>query len=224
MKVFKSAIFIIILFVCIILVLSKFRNSKPHPKERASNSEGGSTKFSYRIDDDNLIEITGYNGYSCSVKIPGSINGIPVYSIGESAFVSCIWVTNFTIPNGVKIIGKNAFWGCSSAIEIKIPNSVTTIKEEALALCVKLKRINLTGVTEVGEKAFYMCSGLEFVQFGDDLDYIGDEAFYGCSNLSNVYFKGESPEFGKNVFWNTPIIVRYNHENTPKINEATSVP
>lgn len=122
MKVFKLAIFIIILSVGIILVFSKFRNSEYHLKEGICNSEPEETDFSYRIDDDNLVEITGYNGYSSSVKIPGSINGRDVISIGENAFVSCVWVSKFTIPNGVKIIGPNAFWGCSAAIEIIIPN------------------------------------------------------------------------------------------------------
>ena len=41
-------------------------------------------------------------------------------------------------------------------------------------------------VTEIGEGAFYGCTGLTGVAIGNSVTFIGYEAFYGCSNLISI--------------------------------------
>ena len=41
-------------------------------------------------------------------------------------------------------------------------------------------------VTKIGDKAFYLCSGLTSLSIGNSVTEIGDEAFYFCSGLTNV--------------------------------------
>ena len=47
-----------------------------------------------------------------------------------------------------------------------------------------------SGVTEIGEHAFYDCSGLTNITIPDSVRSIGDDAFYGCDNLTSITWKG----------------------------------
>ena len=55
------------------------------------------------------ITITGYTGVGGAVIIPDTINGLPVTSIGDSAFSSRDGLTSVTIGNSVTSIGDSAF-------------------------------------------------------------------------------------------------------------------
>ena len=60
------------------------------------------------------LSITGYAGPGGAVTIPSTIDGLPVTSIGWSAFYYCTNLTNVTIPNSVTNIGNKAFAYCPS--------------------------------------------------------------------------------------------------------------
>jgi hypothetical protein len=48
------------------------------------------------------------------VIIPDTVNGLPVTSIGDDAFVYCDSLSSVTIPNGVTSIGDYVFARCTS--------------------------------------------------------------------------------------------------------------
>jgi hypothetical protein len=54
------------------------------------------------------VTIVGYIGASKDVSIPAQINGKPVTTIGENAFINK-QLTSVTIPNSVTAIGQVAF-------------------------------------------------------------------------------------------------------------------
>ena len=60
------------------------------------------------------ITITGYSGPAYDVTIPGTINGLPVTSIGDHAFHYWHNLTSVTIPNSVTNIGDDAFSFCTA--------------------------------------------------------------------------------------------------------------
>ena len=64
--------------------------------------------------DNGMITITGYTGTGGVVTIPSTITGLPVTSIGNSAFASSASLTSVTIPNSVTSIGNSAFASCTS--------------------------------------------------------------------------------------------------------------
>ena len=53
-----------------------------------------------------------------------------------------------------------------------------------------------SGVTSIGDSAFYDCSGLTVVTIPDSVTSIGDSAFSGCSALATVYYGGSEEEWG----------------------------
>ncbi len=76
-------------------------------------------------------------------------------------------LTQYTIPDEVKVIGSSAFSGCSELTSVTIPESVTTI----------------------GEAAFEDCVGLTSVTIPESVVSIASGAFRGCTNIEK--FKGK---------------------------------
>ena len=121
------------------------------------------------------ITITGYTGPGGAVTIPNTINGLPVTSIGDQAFVFCSGLTSVTIPNGVTTLGTGAFYGCTGLTNVTIPNSVTNIGDLAFADCTSLTSITIpNSVTSIGEGAFDNCASLTSVMIPDSVTSIGD--------------------------------------------------
>jgi len=109
------------------------------------------------------ITITKYTGSAGAVFIPGTINGLPVTSIGNRAFFDSS-ATNVTIPNSVISIGNHAFDECTSLTSVMIPNSVTNIGNYTFSFCTSLTNIAIPNrVTSIGSYAFGNCYSLTSV-------------------------------------------------------------
>jgi len=114
------------------------------------------------------ITITKYTGSGGKVAIPGTIGGLPVTSIGDSAF-HLTHVTSVTIPDSVTSIGNSAFAGSTLA-------SVTIG----------------TNVNNIGASAFFI-TPLTSVTIPASVTNIGDYAFEDCADLTSIYFDGDAP-------------------------------
>ena len=121
-----------------------------------------------------------------SLDIPSVYNGLPVTSIGSSAFFN------------------------NALINVKIPDSVTSIGINAFALCRNLSGVIIPNrVTSIGESAFAMCSRLSNITIPDSVTSIEDYAFGNCTDLSSITFEGNAPTFGSNVFLNSDSVTIY---------------
>ncbi len=85
----------------------------------------------FLLTSDGSAELTDYNDASADLKIPETVNGYIVKSIGDYAlFASSI--ENVDIPKTVEKIGKWAFESCDNLKSIKVPPTVKTVMEGAL--------------------------------------------------------------------------------------------
>lgn len=71
----------------------------------------------------------------------------PVKEICDSAFCSCISLTNITIPEGCLRIGKYALASTSKLTELTLPSSLIEIGENCFSGCNKLIKIHVKATT-----------------------------------------------------------------------------
>ena len=64
----------------------------------------------------------------------------------------------------------------------------------------QIDSVSISGVTSIGNAAFYNCSGLTSVTIGDALTSIGTSAFYGCTGLTSVTIGSADTSIGKSAF------------------------
>ena len=143
-----------------------------------------------------VTEIGGRAFSNCSgltsITIPNSVT-----HIGRYAFSGCSGLTSITIPSSVTYIDRGAFSSCSGLASIKVASSnsyydsrnncnaiIERSTNELIAGC--KNTIIPSSVTEIGDDAFYGCSGLTSITIPSSVTEIGDRAFGACSGLASI--------------------------------------
>ena len=70
--------------------------------------------------------------YSGKIRIPSSIENVPVKEISGSAFSRCIYITSVHIEQGITKICDRAFSDCRSLVDIHIPSTIESIGNSAI--------------------------------------------------------------------------------------------
>lgn len=181
----------------------------------------GQAQFTY-VTNSGAITITGYTGPGGEVVIPGTIGGLPVTTIGDSAFYHDYRITSVFVPEGVLSLENHVLADCLSLTNVALPASLRNIGASVLAQCPFLPETVIPGnVTNIGGWAFSSCPNLGSVRIPDNVLTIGDMAFYasfitnatigrGVISLGNyafaycwlgdVFFLGDAPQTGAAVF------------------------
>ena len=153
----------------------------------------GDFEYSYTA---TTVTITGYTGSGGSVTIPGTIDGKPVTSIGNSAF-NQKKLTSVTIPNSVTSIGDYAFQD-NQLTSVIIPNSVTSIGGYAFSRN-QLTSVTIpNSVTSIGRYAFSR-NQLASVTIPNSVTSIGEGAFRG-NQLTSVTIPNGVTSIGDHAF------------------------
>lgn len=140
------------------------------------------------------IEDNAFSGCSSlkEVAIPSSVT-----KIGDSAFYGCNSLKEIIIPSSVSKIGNNLFPDCSSLERIVVAeenpkydsregcNAIIETETNKLLLGCK-NTIIPSSVTEIGENAFYYCSGLREIEIPSSVTKIGYNAFSHCDSLTEI--------------------------------------
>ena len=150
---------------------------------------------------DKTAEVTKGGIYEGSINIPESItckgSSYSVTSIGNYAFSDCTGLTSVTIPNSVKSIGNYAFLYCTGLTSIVVDKGNVNYdsRDNCNAIIETATNMLITGcnstiipasVTNIGQDAFFRCSGLTSVTIPNLVTSIGNYAFYGCSGLTSI--------------------------------------
>lgn len=150
------------------------------------------------------ITITGSTprgGLAGTVNIPSAINGLPVVSIGDAAFVTNGCLTSLIIPSSVTNIGVSAFLQCGALTNVSMAEGLKTIEDFAFTYSFSLPNLTIpNSVTSIGASEFVNCAHLTSVVIGSGVTNFGDNAFNLCYTLTNVYFKGDAPVVGSASF------------------------
>lgn len=95
--------------------------------------------------------------------------------------------TQYSIPQGTKIIGTAAFLYCNTLTHVDIPDTVHTIDGIALGQCTGLTEITIPdSVESLGVSVFSHCWNLKKISIGSGVTNIGYRTFFGCRSLSNI--------------------------------------
>lgn len=95
-------------------------------------------------------------------------------------------IVQIELPEGIVAISDNAFSDFQNLYSITLPVSLTKIGNETFKNCPKLKSIDLKSVKVIGEKAFYGCTSLSEVNFGENIGYLPNAVFLNCISLANI--------------------------------------
>jgi hypothetical protein len=134
------------------------------------------------------IVITGYVGIVAQVRIPATIQGIPVRAIAAASFAGNRIINTVEIPEGVTYIGDYAFINCKNLMRVTLPSSLTFIGESFFADSGLQSIVIPEGVTTIGRNAFSGCTKLAVVSLPSTIVSIGNLAFNNSSSLATVNF------------------------------------
>ena len=182
----KKGLLISILFILVLICL---------PKNIVKAETCGD--LTYVVENDEII-ITDCSESAISVNIPSEIGGLPVTSIGNSAFYNCNSLIDIIVPNSVKSIESGAFKGCSSLEEMTLPFVGTMRGNNGTSGSVFGAIFGYTSywssdlVTQYYNKSYaqgyayyYIPNSIKKVTITDE-SIIGYGAFYGCTNINDV--------------------------------------
>lgn len=170
--------------------------------------------------DGESYSVTGIGTWTdAALIIPSTYKGLPVTSIGESAFVCCTLLTSVIIPDSVTSIGMSAFGSCESLISVTIPDSITSIGEYGFGSCISLERVYITDLTAwcniSFDPSFNSCKAnpltngaalylngelVEDLVIPDGVAIIGLYAFSGCTSLTSVTIPDSVTSIGYYAF------------------------
>lgn len=118
------------------------------------------------------------------VKVPSTLGGKPVTSIGYGAFIGAGF-SGVTLPEGLTKIGDSAF-ECTEISQIDFPSTLTTIGYAAFKDCFFLTSVDLPDtVSEIGGEAFAY-TGLESFKLPLSVSNVNWRLCENCYLLADV--------------------------------------
>lgn len=137
-------------------------------------TEDGFEYYSHlNIYGDTVITICNYIGSKSDVVIPSDIGGVPVESLGWSAFANNKNITKVTIPDTVTEIGSECFSSCTNLKTVKYSENLEFL----------------------GIGAFFNCTNLENIYIPACMNEVNIFAFDGCTNIKSIVVSPDNPVF-----------------------------
>jgi hypothetical protein len=160
------------------------------------------------------VVITKYTGKTLAVRIPATLQGVPVKEIGKNAFSrhnGTGGITSAVIPAGVTKIEERAFYSQQKLASVTIPDSVAVIGAEAFYECSALTGIALPkNLTVIEKDTFARCENLASVTMPEGLTEIRGSDFFGafgsCYKLASIKIPNSVTVIGSRAFKNCSVL------------------
>ena len=160
------------------------------------------------------LETIKYNAFQNCKKLGNVTFPSKLTTIEGKAFYGCEAFTKIDLPNSLMSLSSDAFQNCANVTEFRIPSKLTSIssgyfngmtslntvtfdKDSVITSLpgslfknnTILKNVTLpTGLTTIGDNAFYGCTELTEISLPNNLVTIRYCAFQNCKKLKNVTF------------------------------------
>ena len=178
------------------------------------------------------ICITKLHGRCAEIRIPETIEGLPVIEIGERAFavktespvaepmdeldaeIAFVLeapaevaegqaLRRVYLPDTIETIGAYAFHGCSALERVALPKNLQEISLRMFDGCASLEQITLpAGLKSIGDYAFYGCGSLKKLQLPEGVERIGKYAFYNCRKMEEINIPLATTDLNMGMFLN----------------------
>lgn len=126
-----------------------------------------------------------------------------LFTVSDGVLIACAATGDVVIPNGINKIGEAAFCENGDITSVDL-NEVTEIDDKAFYMCRNLKTAVGKKVKSVGDDCFRFCNVLERVTFGA-VERIGNYAFFGCMNCVEISGTQNLIDIGESAFGSTDI-------------------
>ena len=151
--------------------------------------------------------------FSCasqSVAVHQSGSAFGLYSLASFAtligFVGP--ATAYAVPDSIEgktvsVIGEEALAYLSGLSEVSLPSTVTSVEEKAFFECSSLRTVDFgdnTVMRAVGARAFARCENLRDIVLPASTQIVSERAFEECSSLSNFVLPAETNSLGESAF------------------------
>lgn len=160
--------------------------------------------WSYRVKNGEAEIVAKKDGKTCcavspkpsgEVKIPSTLGGAKVASIGTDALKGCDGIVEVTLPENLRNIGTGAFHSCGELVSVTIPQGVTNIGYGSFHSCGKLESVSLPQGLMSIEREVFVFSKLKKVAIPSSVAKIGSAAFAYCGELEQLNVSEENQTF-----------------------------
>ena len=142
-----------------------------------------------------------------SINIPSSVT-----KIGLNAFALCDNLTSVNIDNlnawlNIKFAGSGSsnplcyahhlYLNGTEIRNLTIPEDITEIQMFAFYGCSGLESIDFGNVHIIGNNSFHLCTSIDSISFPKNVSTIKSEAFRGCDHLKALTFEGSTTILSK---------------------------
>ncbi len=155
------------------------------------------------------VKSIGDDAFWCCENLTDLILPESLEKLGENVFGFCEKLTSLFIPASVTEINSKALTHRSSFESLEVDGENVNYFSDGNCVIEKSTNKLVAGcknsviphyVTEIGDYAFSMISGLECVNLSQSVVRIGREAFSKCYSLQEVYIPSSVTQIGENAF------------------------
>ena len=119
-----------------------------------------------------------------SLSVLEKASGNNYFSVSDNVLYGANGTTLVMFPGGKSLLNDS----------YTVPTSVRRIGNYAFAGNASLKSVNLNqGLSEIGEGAFGLCTGLTEITIPSSVTRIGSYAFWGCYGIKSIRFESVTP-------------------------------